>query len=107
MRFAMFDGMTEREIWMLLLAAIAVAFYLGRVSAGGSAETRARDRRVTQETAAVDFARLPQDTQSEVDRLLSAGKTIEAVKVVRQTLSTGLYEAKQIIDARKAGRAIS
>jgi ribosomal protein L7/L12 len=44
----------------------------------------------------------PPDPSDEVERLLAAGRKIEAVKVYRQAHQTGLKEAKQAVDAIEA-----
>jgi ribosomal protein L7/L12 len=99
----MLESLSEAQVWLLFAAAIAAAFYLGRVTAGGPPQARARLHQLARVAAAEDFRRLPAERQAEVDRLVAAGKIIDAVKLIRATLDLGLYEAKQIVDLRKAG----
>jgi ribosomal protein L7/L12 len=99
----MFEHVSEAQIWILFAAAVAIAFYWGRASAGHPAEARARLMQLARAAAAEDFRRLPDDRQAEVDRLIAAGKIVAAVKLIRATLGVGLYEAKQVVDLRKAG----
>jgi hypothetical protein len=99
----MFEGLSETEIWLLFAAAIAVSFYWGRAT-GGSTEAQAQRRELARTAAEEDFRRMPAAQQSEVDRLVAAGRIIDAVKLIRATLHLGLYEAKHIADLRKSHR---
>ena len=98
----MFDDLSVTEIWLLIGVAVA-AFIAGRFSARHSPEALER-RRIAEEEATRNFTRLSTTTRAEIDRLLADGKTVEAIRVIRAELNTGLYEAKQIVDQRKRSR---
>jgi regulator of protease activity HflC (stomatin/prohibitin superfamily) len=101
---AMFDGLSVPESLLLISVALA-AFIAGRLSARQSPEALER-KRITEAEAARNFTRLSTTTRAEVDRLLAEGKTIEAIKLMRAELNTGLYEAKQIADQRKRAASL-
>ena len=96
----MFDGLSDMQMWLLILGVAVAAFVAGRRSASASPEALER-KRAAQEEAAKTFTRLSTTTRAEVDRLLAEGKTVEAIKLMRAELNTGLYEAKQVVDQRK------
>ena len=100
----MLEGLSITEIWLLIGVAVA-AFIAGRLSARHSPEALER-RRLAEEEAARNFTRLSTTTRAEVDRLLTDGKTVEAIRLMRAELNTGLYEAKQIIDQRKRAASL-
>jgi ribosomal protein L7/L12 len=97
----LFDGFTAFQIWLIIAAVFAAGIYVGRISADASPASRAHLKRLAREEAARNFAGLSRDTQAEIDRLATQGKIIDAVKLVRKALNTGLYEAKQIVDQRR------
>jgi hypothetical protein len=97
----MFEDLSSLHIWLLIVGAGMIGFCAGRLSRGASLEDWARYKRVREEEAARDFARLSAAAQAEVDRLIGARKTAEAIKLIRAALYVGLYEAKQIVDQRK------
>ena len=68
---------------MAILVIVTVLFAVARLR-GGSAP------------------RLAPPSQTEVQSLLAAGETIEAIKVYRLLTGQGLYEAKQAIERIKA-----
>jgi len=96
----MFEGLSDSQIWMLIAGVAVVAFMAGRRSAKVSPESFELRLKAEQE-AAQNFSRLSGAMQREVDRLLADGKMIEAIKLIRAELNTGLYEAKQVVDQRK------
>ena len=98
----MFDDLTATQIWISAAVAVA-AFILGRVSVGSPSE-RARSTLMAEEEASRTYARLSSSARAEVDRLLADGRMIEAVKLIRAELNTGLYEAKQAVDLRMSQR---
>jgi ribosomal protein L7/L12 len=98
----MFDDLSVTQIWLIAAVAVA-AFILGRMTAGSASE-RARSKLIAEQEASRNSARLSSVTGAEVDRLLADGKMIEAIKLIRAELNTGLYEAKQIVDLRKSLR---
>ena len=100
----MFDGLSVPEALLLISVALA-AFIAGRLSARNSPEAL-ESRRIAEEQAARNFTRLSTTTRTEVDRLLAEGKTVEAIKLMRAELNTGLYEAKQIADQRKRSASL-
>lgn len=97
----MFEAFTETQIWLLLAGAAAAGFSAGRMSSSAPPEAQERYKRMAQEAAAQDFARLSPAAQAEVDRLAAAGQTFDAVKLIRAALNVGLYEGKQVVDLRK------
>jgi ribosomal protein L7/L12 len=97
----MFEDFSTLQIWLLIAGAAVIGFQAGRMSGSASPEARARYKHIAAEEAARDFARLPATAQAEIDRLTAAGKTVDAIKLIRAALNTGLYEAKQIVDQRK------
>jgi ribosomal protein L7/L12 len=54
--------------------------------------------RAGQAAAAVPLGKLPRDIDSEVRRLVAAGKKIDAIKLVRERTGLGLNEAKDLVD---------
>lgn len=98
----MLDGLTGEDVLGLLLATAAISFCLGRTTAKMRVGIMAETKRINRQSATDAFADFPQETQTEVDRLVAAGKTIDAVKAVRKASGLGLYEAKQIVDLRKS-----
>ena len=96
----MLEGLSELQVALMLVGAAAVGFCAGRFGAGASPD-QAHYKRLSQEAAAQDFARLSPAAQGDVDRFVAEGRAIEAVKLVRAALNTGLYEAKQIVDLRR------
>jgi ribosomal protein L7/L12 len=97
----MFDGFTDFQIWLIIVGVFAAGIYIGRVTADASSGSRAHLKRLAREEAVRNFSELSRDTQAEIDRLTADGKIIDAVKLVRKALNTGLYEAKQIVDQRR------
>lgn len=95
----MFDNMSGETPLLLLVATLAFAAYLmGRRAGSG------RRDRVGQggPAPATVFEALPKDKQAEVDRLIAARKLIEAIKLVRDIADLELYDAKQVVDWRRA-----
>jgi len=101
----MFEGLSNTQIWLIMAGVAVVAFLAGRWGASTSSEAIER-RHIAEEQAARDFARLSGTTRTEVDRLVGAGKMIEAIKLIRAELNTGLYEAKQVADLRRRSRSL-
>lgn len=97
----MFEDLSSFQIWLIVAATFGTGFALGRSTADASSASRTHITRLIREEASRNFAQLSSDTQAEVDRLAAEGKIIDAVKLVRVALNTGLYEAKQIVDQRK------
>lgn len=95
------ETLTPTQLWMLLIAVAGVAFILGRATGGGSAEGRAeREMRERQEAERL-FAAMPPEAQQDVDALIADGRTVEAVKQVRQSSGADLREAKSAVDVRR------
>lgn len=93
------DGLDTAEFWLLLAAAVAVGFMLGRASRGGE---DADERRMRAELAASErFAALSSADQAEIDALVMSGKTLEAIRLTREKTGLGLKESKDAIDARR------
>lgn len=89
--------------WLLLAAAVYIAFMAGRASAGPreSPEDRELRRMREGERAAGAFAALSPSVQADVDRLLLDGKKIEAIKIIREQTGMGLKESKGVADQRQ------
>lgn len=89
--------------WLVLAAAVCLAFMAGRASAGQreSPEERAMRRLREGERAANAFAALSPPVQSDIDRLLLDGKKIEAIKIIREQTGMGLKESKDLADLRQ------
>lgn len=96
------ESLTSNQMWLLLIAVAGVAFILGRATAAGAnAEDRAeREMRERQEAERL-FASMSPDAQQEVDALIADGKTIQAVKIVRENSGADLREAKKAVDMRR------
>ncbi len=54
--------------------------------------------RAGQAAAAVPLGKLPRDIDSEIRRLVAAGKSVDAIKLVRERTGLGLKEAKDLVD---------
>lgn len=88
------------RFWLLLAGAIVIAFILGRTvrrRRGDDGERRMRD----EAEAARRYDLLSLEARTAIDALAAAGKTIEAIKYVRERTGLGLKEAKDVVDARK------
>lgn len=100
----MLEGLSGQDVLGLLAATAALFFYFGRATAKASRGAQAKAQRFDQQSAADAFAGLPTTTQTQIDQLIAARKTIDAIKAVRTASGLGLYEAKQIVDLRKSER---
>lgn len=87
----------------LVMAAVAyVAYLFGRATArreGGES----REERRTREAHDAErlFSSLSSSKQEEVDRLLTEGQVIAAVKAIREETGSGLKDAKLATDYRR------
>jgi len=97
----MLEELSALQIWLLVGGAVAVGFFAGRTSVGPDMEARERYRLVAKDAAVHNFELLTSAEQAEVDRLAANGKIVDAVKLVRGALRTGLEEAKEIVDGRR------
>lgn len=96
------ETLTSTQLWMLLIAVAGVAFILGRATGGGgSAEDRAERQMRERQEAERLFAAMPPEAQQDVDALIADGRTVEAVKQVRQSSGADLREAKSAVDVRR------
>lgn len=83
---------------LIALAAALVLLTTARVRA------RRRGRGVPGSPArTVPLAELPAQTRASIDRLLSSGRKIEAIKELRSATGLSLGEAKNAVDAWEAG----
>lgn len=89
--------------WLTLLVVAAIGFIAGRVTAKSPLE-RDRERRDQAAALRQHKARLTHETKEAVQELLRNGKTIEAIKRVREDLNIGLKEAKDLVDELRAGQ---
>lgn len=94
-----FDFSTEA--WIVIAIVAVAAFILGRNSASGGEDKAEREMRARQD-AENAWTQLSPDVQAQVEAHIQAGKTIEAIRLVREATGMGLKQAKQIVDARKA-----
>lgn len=91
------------QLWLLMAAIAYVAYLFGRASAraGGDGESREARRMREQQEAEYAFSSLSPAKQADVDRLLTDGRLIQAVKLIRQESGLGLKEAKSVADHRR------
>lgn len=96
------NNLDPLQIWLLMAAVAYIAFMAGRATArkGGGESREAKALRI-QGSAENAFSSLTPSIAADVDRLLNDGKTIEAIKVMREHTGLGLKESKQAIDWRK------
>lgn len=98
----MFENIEPYQIIFLILAVAYFAFMAGRASAGVSAEPR--EARAQRRAMAAEqlFAALTPEQQAGVDAIIREGRTIEAIKQVREYSGSGLKESKEAIDWRRS-----
>ena len=100
-----FDDPTQ--FWLLLASVAGIAFLFGRATAGGGDNGfgQSRSERLQREHEAADmtFSSMSASKQAEVDRHLSNGKVIEAIKTIRAETGAGLRDAKLAADHRREG----
>lgn len=89
------------RFWLLLGAAIIIAFFLGRSARARRSGDPAGRKLQDEAEAARRFDLLSLEARTEIDSLAGQGKTIEAIKYVRERTGLGLKEAKDLVDARK------
>jgi len=89
---------------VLVMAAVAYAAYLfGRATARREGGESGEERRLREAHDAERlFSSLSASKQEEVDRLLTDGHVIAAVKAIREETGSGLKEAKLATDYRRA-----
>jgi ribosomal protein L7/L12 len=95
----------DPQLYWLILAAVAYgAFLFGRTTArrGEAGMTREERRRRETDEAAAALSALEPSKLADVDRLLTRGKIIEALRLVRTETGMGLYQSKLAIDQRRA-----
>lgn len=80
------------SFWVVIGAAL-VGFVIGRVSAPSPAARSPGKARI-------DLTRMSLDAETErrVAELAAAGRTIDAIKVIREHLGIGLKEAKDLFE---------
>lgn len=96
------EFLDSTQFWAILGAVAIGAYLFGRMSGGGSPEDRAERQMRRRQEAEAAFANMPPAAQQEIDQLLTQGKTVEAVKRFRDETGSGLKEAKDAIDVRRA-----
>ena len=85
----------------LLMAAVAYAgFLFGRASAGAREGREERQLREAHDSERA-FSSIDPSKQAEVDRLLTDGKMIAAIKGIREATGLGLKDAKTTADWRR------
>lgn len=91
------------EIFAVAIGAAYLGYLIGRAGRGGEGVRESREeRRMRQQIEAERlFSALSPQKQEEADRLLTAGRTIEAVKIIREESGTGLRDAKITADHRR------
>ncbi len=94
------DNFEPYQIFLLMAAVAYAAFLFGRASARGG-EGREERRLREAHDAERTFSALDMSKQAEVDRLLTDGKVIAAVKEIRAASGLGLKEAKITADWRR------
>jgi len=95
------ESLDQTQILLLLVTVAAVSFLLGRQSTRGAptADQAERDMRM-QQLAEDSFSAMAPSIQQEIDQLITDGRTIEAVKLIRENSGLGLREAKIVVDHR-------
>ena len=97
------DAPNGFQVWLLVAAIGGLSFWLGRATARSeTAEQREMRRMREREAGVAAFSSLAAPNQTEIDRLIMEGKTIEAIKLVREGTGLGLKEAKDAVDARRS-----
>jgi ribosomal protein L7/L12 len=89
------------QVWLLVAAVGIICFLLGRGTARNRDIDRTERKMRDAEAAQMSFGALPAENQSDIDRLVTEGKMIEAVKLVREWSGLGLKESKDVVDARR------
>lgn len=84
--------------WWLLGIVFVVGFVLGRVSRAGGG-------RYVGQAPGAPASRVQPVSDAEIDALVAADQTIEAIKAYRERHGVGLKEAKDAIDALRARRS--
>ncbi|MEQ8936168.1 MAG: ribosomal protein L7/L12 [Amphiplicatus sp.] len=96
------DLSDPKDFWLLLAAAIAFAFILGRaMRTRETGETRVERRQREAAEALAQFNALTPDKQAEIDALVTNNRIIDAIKLVREETGMGLKESKDAVDARR------
>ncbi|MGE0408047.1 MAG: hypothetical protein AB7P23_02155 [Amphiplicatus sp.] len=97
------DVFSQHETWYWMAGVAIIAFFLGRMSAGGASPEAREARRMRERQSAEDaFANLAPTTQQELDGLIAEGKIIDAIKKVREATGLSLKESKDAIDYRRS-----
>lgn len=89
------------QVWLLVAAVGIVCFLLGRATAQKRDDERAEQKLRDAEAAQLSFGTLTAANQSDVDRLVTENKMIEAIKLVREQTGLGLKESKDVVDIRR------
>ena len=90
------------QLWLLMGAVAYVSFLAGRVTANGGSTESAEERRFREDHEAErNFSSLSPSKQTEIDGLLTDGKLIEAIKLIREETGIGLRDAKLAAERRK------
>lgn len=90
--------------WLIVAVIAFCAFILGRASARGGeggGESRQARRLHDIERATAALAALEMSKQAELDRLITDGRIIDAVRLLREATGMGLYESKLAVDERR------
>lgn len=97
------EQLFSTQSWIFWTILIVIAFFAGRASGGGmSSEERMQRKMEERQKAERLFAGLAPEVQQDIDARIQNGKIIEAVKIVRENSGSGLKDAKQAVDARRA-----
>lgn len=97
------EQLFSTQSWIIWTILIVIAFFAGRASGGGmSSEERMQRKMEERQEAERLFAGLAPEVQQDIDARIQNGKIIEAVKIVRENSGSGLKDAKQAVDARRA-----
>jgi ribosomal protein L7/L12 len=86
--------------WIVVLAALALGFVLGRASGRGAAE---RDRLMAAPPAQASAKPSP-ETIAAVEAELAAGNFIAAIKLMREATGMDLKASKEAVERMAAGR---
>ncbi|MHA7870761.1 MAG: hypothetical protein ACX939_00270 [Hyphococcus sp.] len=96
------DTIEPYQIALLMAAVAYAAFLFGRASANREGRESREERQMrTAHEAEQLFSSLSPSKQEEVDRLLTDGQLIPAIKAIREETGAGLRDAKLAADYRR------
>ena len=91
----------EPDQILVLVGVAIVAFILGRATRGDVSGARTEREVADREQVENALAELSSDVQTEVDRLLTEHRKIEAIKIFREATGLGLKQSKDAVEVRQ------